>query len=100
MEMDGSKRVFQWLGPSSQGDNSFNKQQTVCFHWRAERCNRFPSLFLHRDLPEPPQQQQHTVGNGMPSSKRGMFSEVVSLEPYHYLLLTIELLMGSRHYIS
>lgn len=67
--MDGSKRVFQRLGPS-QGDNSNNKQQKVCFHWRAGRCNRFPCPFLHRELPGPPQQQQHSAGNGMSSSKR------------------------------
>lgn len=67
--MDGSKRIFQRLGPHSQGgDNNSNKQQKVCFHWRAGRCNRFPCPFLHRELPAPPHQQQQQQHNGMPSS--------------------------------
>lgn len=67
--MDGSKRIFQRLGPHSQGgDNNSNKQQKVCFHWRAGRCNRFPCPFLHRELPAPPHQQQQQPHNGMPSS--------------------------------
>lgn len=66
--MDGSKRVFHRLGPS-QLDNSNNKQQKVCFHWRAGRCNRFPCPFLHREIQgPPPHQQQHVAGNGMSSS--------------------------------
>nr|XP_016469073.1 PREDICTED: zinc finger CCCH domain-containing protein 48-like [Nicotiana tabacum] len=69
MDMDGSKRIFQRLGPHSQGgDNNSNKQQKVCFHWRAGRCNRFPCPFLHRELPAPPHQQQQQQHNGMPSS--------------------------------
>ncbi|KAJ8552725.1 hypothetical protein K7X08_020118 [Anisodus acutangulus] len=67
--MDGSKRVFNRLGPSQQqhGDNN-NKQPKVCYHWRAGRCNRFPCPFFHRELSAPPHQQQPHGNNGMSSS--------------------------------
>lgn len=63
MDVDGgSKRVFQRLGaPSGDGRN-----QKVCFHWRAGRCNRDSCLFLHRELNGPP----HATSNGAPY-KRG-----------------------------
>ncbi|XP_071929537.1 zinc finger CCCH domain-containing protein 48-like [Coffea arabica] len=72
MDVDGSKRIFQRLGPgaataSSSGSNSNNKQQKVCFHWRAGKCSRFPCPYLHRELPPP---QQSSMGNGAATSKR------------------------------
>ncbi|WJZ98563.1 hypothetical protein VitviT2T_017078 [Vitis vinifera] len=43
----GNKRVFQRLGAS----NDSGKQQKVCYHWRAGRCNKFPCPYLPRELP-------------------------------------------------
>ncbi|KAK4280405.1 hypothetical protein QN277_012033 [Acacia crassicarpa] len=59
MDVDGgNKRVFQRLrGPPPDG-----RQQKVCFHWQAGRCNRYPCPFLHGEPPPP-------NANGM-SSKR------------------------------
>lgn len=62
MDLDGNKRVFNRLGPSTD-----QKNQKVCFHWRAGNCNRFPCPFLHRELPGPP---APFLSNGS-SSKRG-----------------------------
>ncbi|KAI3517635.1 hypothetical protein L1887_16850 [Cichorium endivia] len=59
MDLDGGKRVFNRLGHQQQGDN---RNQKVCFHWRAGNCNRFPCPFLHRELSAP--------ANGAASSKR------------------------------
>ncbi|KAF5805532.1 putative transcription factor C3H family [Helianthus annuus] len=59
MDFDGGKRVFNRLGPNQQTDN---RNQKVCFHWRAGNCNRFPCPFLHRELSAP--------ANGTASSKR------------------------------
>ncbi|KAL6581554.1 Zinc finger CCCH domain-containing protein 48 [Orobanche minor] len=60
MDMDGGRRVFNRLGPSSSNDNSSSynnsKQQKVCFHWRQGKCTRHPCHFLHGELP--------TAGNG------------------------------------
>ncbi|VFQ82223.1 unnamed protein product [Cuscuta campestris] len=67
MDMDGSKRIFQRLGPS-QGDNR-TKQPKVCFSWRAGRCNRFSCPYLHRELPQPPQAHA-SLNYGTASSKR------------------------------
>lgn len=67
MDMDGSKRIFQRLGPS-QGDNG-TKQPKVCFNWRAGRCNRFSCPYLHRELPQPPQAHA-SLTYGTASSKR------------------------------
>lgn len=72
MDLDGSKRVFQRLGPgaaapSSSSSANDNKQQKVCFHWRAGKCSRFPCPYLHRELPPPDQQ---SMGNGAATSKR------------------------------
>ena len=62
----GNKRVFQRLGAS----NDSGKQQKVCYHWRAGRCNKFPCPYLPRELPGPhPQQHQPFISNGS-SSKR------------------------------
>ena len=62
----GNKRVFQRLGAS----NDSGKQQKVCYHWRAGRCNKFPCPYLPRELPAPPpQQHQPFISNGS-SSKR------------------------------
>lgn len=59
MDFDGGKRVFNRLGPTQQNDN---RNQKVCYHWRAGNCNRFPCPFLHRELSAP--------ANGTTSSKR------------------------------
>ncbi|CAN6569372.1 unnamed protein product [Malus baccata var. baccata] len=66
MDVDGggSKRVFNRLG-GQQSDPS--KNQKVCYHWRAGKCNRHPCPFLHRELPAPPSQQGF---NGTASTKR------------------------------
>ncbi|KAL2248617.1 UNVERIFIED_CONTAM: Zinc finger CCCH domain-containing protein 48 [Sesamum indicum] len=59
MDVDGGRRVFHRIGPSSStgnGNNNSNKQQKVCFHWRQGKCTRFPCPFLHSELP--------AVGNG------------------------------------
>ncbi|CAL5367142.1 unnamed protein product [Camellia sinensis] len=57
MDVEGNKRVFQRLGPSND-----NRNQKVCYHWRAGKCDRFPCPYLHRELPRPQ--------NGTASSKR------------------------------
>ncbi|KAA8539870.1 hypothetical protein F0562_026562 [Nyssa sinensis] len=64
MDVDGNRRVFQRLGPSND-----NKQQKVCFHWRAGKCNRFQCPYLHRELPQPQQSQQY-ISNAAGTSKR------------------------------
>ncbi|KAK6117550.1 hypothetical protein DH2020_048705 [Rehmannia glutinosa] len=59
MDVEGGRRVFHRLGPSSSSDNGSNnnnKQQKVCFHWRQGKCTRHPCAFLHGELP--------TAGNG------------------------------------
>ncbi|KAL3652367.1 Zinc finger CCCH domain-containing protein 48 [Castilleja foliolosa] len=64
MDMEGGRRVYNRLGPSSSNDNggsrdfnnNSNKQQKVCFHWRQGKCTRYPCSFLHSELP--------TGGNG------------------------------------
>lgn len=73
MDVAGSKRVFQRLGPgaatasSSGSDNNNNKQQKVCFHWRAGKCSRYPCPYLHRELPTP---QQSSMGNGAAATSK------------------------------
>ncbi|CAK9161000.1 unnamed protein product [Ilex paraguariensis] len=61
MDVEGNKRVFHRRGQSSID----NKQQKVCYHWRAGKCNRYPCPFLHRELPLP-----QPAANGTSSSKR------------------------------
>ncbi|KAI7737292.1 hypothetical protein M8C21_020724 [Ambrosia artemisiifolia] len=64
MDFNGrGKRVFNRLGPNQQQTD--NRNQKVCFHWRAGNCNRFPCPFLHRELSAPPPDN-----NGTTSSKR------------------------------
>ncbi|GFY84274.1 zinc finger WD40 repeat protein 1 [Actinidia rufa] len=58
MDLEGNKRVFHRLGPSSDDRN-----QKVCYHWRAGKCDRFPCPYLHRELPQ-------QAKNGTASSKR------------------------------
>ncbi|GAA0160527.1 hypothetical protein LIER_17064 [Lithospermum erythrorhizon] len=49
MDMDGSKRIFQRMGPSTSNENGL-KQQKVCFHWRQGRCNRGNQCtYLHQE---------------------------------------------------
>ncbi|KAM7491671.1 hypothetical protein LguiA_034592 [Lonicera macranthoides] len=75
MDFNGNKRVFNRLGPSVD-----NRNQKVCYHWRAGRCYKNPCPYLHRELPLPHQQQQQQqpppMSNGAASSKRPLgFSE-------------------------
>ncbi|KAK4431542.1 Zinc finger CCCH domain-containing protein 48 [Sesamum alatum] len=68
MDVDGGRRMFQRLGPSSSSDNSnSNKQQRVCFHWRQGKCTRYPCPFLHSELP--------TAGNGGKRAHQGFGAE-------------------------
>lgn len=68
MDLDGgNKRVFNRLGgPHGAGPADGNKQNKVCFHWRAGKCNRFPCPFLHRELHPP----GVGLANGSGASKR------------------------------
>lgn len=71
MDFNGNKRVFNRLGPSVD-----NRNQKVCYHWRAGRCYKNPCPYLHRELPLPHQQQPPPMSNGAASSKRSLgFSE-------------------------
>lgn len=58
MDVEGNKRVFQRLGPSND-----NRNQKVCYHWRAGKCDRFPCPYLHRELPRP---QNGTASSKLP----------------------------------
>ncbi|KAF4371292.1 hypothetical protein F8388_023452 [Cannabis sativa] len=65
MDVDGggNKRVFHRLtGPSTD-----SKNQKVCYHWRAGKCNRFPCPFLHRELHPP---AVHPPNGTAPSSSK------------------------------
>ncbi|OIW20558.1 hypothetical protein TanjilG_14957 [Lupinus angustifolius] len=56
MDVDGgNKRVFNRLG----GDP---RNQKVCYHWQAGKCNRHPCMFLHSEVPP------HN-SNGAPSKR-------------------------------
>ncbi|CAL0333233.1 unnamed protein product [Lupinus luteus] len=56
MDVDGgNKRVFNRLG----GDP---RNQKVCYHWQAGKCNRHPCMFLHCEVPP------HN-SNGAPSKR-------------------------------
>ncbi|XP_068634487.1 zinc finger CCCH domain-containing protein 17-like [Aristolochia californica] len=45
-DRDGNRRLYQRLGPAS---GAADRQQKVCYHWLAGRCNRFPCQFLHSE---------------------------------------------------
>ncbi|KAG6411314.1 hypothetical protein SASPL_129394 [Salvia splendens] len=49
MDVDGGRRIFNRLGPSSSTDhrNNNTRQQKVCFHWAKGNCTRNPCPFLH-----------------------------------------------------
>ncbi|KAE9621014.1 putative transcription factor C3H family [Lupinus albus] len=48
MDVDGgNKRVFNRLGGTAGGP----RNQKVCYHWQAGKCNRHPCQFLHSELP-------------------------------------------------
>ncbi|OMO85979.1 hypothetical protein CCACVL1_09884 [Corchorus capsularis] len=49
----GNRRVFNRLGGPSTAPTDSSKNQKVCYHWQAGRCNRNPCHFLHRELPLP-----------------------------------------------
>ncbi|KAG9140693.1 hypothetical protein Leryth_006877 [Lithospermum erythrorhizon] len=74
MDMDGSKRIFQRLGPSTSNENggfSGNKQQKVCIHWRQGRCNRGNQCnFLHQELPNRGTQQGGMNNGGFPGNSK------------------------------
>lgn len=61
MDFDNGKRVFNRLGPPQHQQND-NRNQKVCYNWRAGNCSRFPCPFLHHELSGPV--------NGTASSKR------------------------------
>ncbi|KAL8148212.1 zinc finger CCCH domain-containing protein 48-like [Apium graveolens] len=69
MDADGHKGVFQRLGYNSSSNNT-NKNQKVCFSWRAGNCTRHPCPYLHRELPLPPPQQHRMSNNNAASTKR------------------------------
>lgn len=72
MDMDGGRRVFNRLGPSSSNDNNNNsKQQKVCFHWRQGKCTRYPCPFLHSELPTAPNGKRAHQGFGPDDNYRG-----------------------------
>lgn len=73
MDVDGGRRVFHRLGPSSSGDNSnnSNKQQKVCFHWRQGKCTRYPCPFLHSELPTAANGKRPHQGFGAEDNHRG-----------------------------
>lgn len=72
MDMDGGRRVFNRLGPSSSNDNNNNsKQQKVCFHWRQGKCTRYPCPFLHSELPTVPNGKRAHQGFGPDDNYRG-----------------------------
>ncbi|KAL3645262.1 Zinc finger CCCH domain-containing protein 48 [Castilleja foliolosa] len=76
MDVDGGRRVFNRLGPSSSGDNgsynnNTNKQQKVCFHWRQGKCTRFPCPFLHSELPSAANGKRSNQGFGAEDNYRG-----------------------------
>lgn len=49
MDVDGGRRIFNRLGPSSSTDhrNNNTRQHKVCFHWEKGNCSRNPCPFLH-----------------------------------------------------
>ncbi|OMO53843.1 hypothetical protein CCACVL1_28293 [Corchorus capsularis] len=49
---DGKRRVYNRLGGSSTAPTESSKNQKVCYHWRAGRCNCYPCRFLHGELPD------------------------------------------------
>ncbi|KAK6118056.1 hypothetical protein DH2020_048221 [Rehmannia glutinosa] len=72
MDVDGGRRVFHRLGPSSSTDNgNNNKQQKVCFHWRQGKCTRFPCPFLHSELPTAGNVKRAHQGFGPEDNYRG-----------------------------
>lgn len=64
MDVDGgNKRVFHRLG----GPPADTRNQKVCYHWQAGKCNRHPCPFLHGELP--------ANANGMSSKRSHGFVE-------------------------
>ncbi|XP_075501554.1 zinc finger CCCH domain-containing protein 48-like [Primulina tabacum] len=64
MDVDGGRRIFNRLGPSSSSDSgSNNKQQKVCIFWRQGKCTKFPCPYLHSELP--------VAANGKRSAHQG-----------------------------
>ncbi|OMO97943.1 hypothetical protein COLO4_14246 [Corchorus olitorius] len=62
----GNRRVFNRLGGPSTAPTDSSKNQKVCYHWQAGRCNRNPCHFLHRELPLP----SAATANGSGAPKR------------------------------
>ncbi|OMO83988.1 Zinc finger, CCCH-type [Corchorus capsularis] len=65
----GKRRVFNRLGGDSTAPTDSSKNQKVCYHWRAGKCNRYPCRFLHGELPDPSTAAAATA-NGSGSLKR------------------------------
>lgn len=72
MDVDGGRRVFNRIGPSSSSDNLSNsKQQKVCFHWEKGKCTRNPCPFLHGELPSAANGKRGYQGFGAEDNYRG-----------------------------
>ncbi|OMO71833.1 Zinc finger, CCCH-type [Corchorus olitorius] len=61
----GNRRVYNRLGGPSTAPADSSKNQKVCYHWRAGKCNRYPCRFLHDELPDP-----SAAANGSGARKR------------------------------
>ncbi|XP_072961667.1 zinc finger CCCH domain-containing protein 17-like [Typha angustifolia] len=47
MDINGNKRIQAKSSPAAGAGGA----NSVCFHWRAGRCNRYPCRYLHSELP-------------------------------------------------
>ncbi|OMO71802.1 Zinc finger, CCCH-type [Corchorus olitorius] len=65
----GNRRVYNRLGGPSTAPADSSKNQKVCYHWRAGKCNRYPCRFLHDELPDPSAAATATA-NGSGARKR------------------------------
>ncbi|OMP03962.1 Zinc finger, CCCH-type [Corchorus olitorius] len=63
----GNRRVYNRLGGPSTAPTDSSKNQKVCYHWRAGKCNRYPCRFLHDELPDP---SAAAAANGSGARKR------------------------------
>ncbi|KAL1555053.1 Zinc finger CCCH domain-containing protein 48 [Salvia divinorum] len=73
MDVDGGRRIFNRLGPSSSSDNmnSNTRQHKVCFHWEKGKCTRNPCPFLHAELPTAANGKRGHQGFGAEDNYRG-----------------------------
>ncbi|OMO73763.1 Zinc finger, CCCH-type [Corchorus olitorius] len=63
----GNRRVYNRLGGPSTAPTDSSKNQKVCYHWRAGKCNHYPCRFLHGGVPDP---SAAATANGSGSPKR------------------------------